>query len=178
MGDMPAKLIIDFSNVKESSGFNPKHQEPGDYLGTIKSVDYGKSKNDNDQITFAIADSAMPSAVYRYNCPLQENTLWKLRNIIVACGTQVPKKKVNIAAVIQKLVGKDIGMSLDDNEYEGKVSSQIVGVFPADELADDEPEPPAKKSKPSKKAAKEEEAEEDEDEATDDDVDELDIDDL
>lgn len=174
--EMPAKIIVDFTNVKESSGFNPVHQEPGDYRGVIKSVGFAPSKAGNDQFMFAIADVDRPSAVYRYACQLTENTLWKLRNLIVACGIDVPKKKVNVSSVVQRLVGKEVGISLDDNEYEGKVSSQIVSVFPSDELADPEEDTPpaAKKAAAKKKAAATEEDEEDVAE----DVEDLDIDDL
>lgn len=178
---IPSKLIVDFTNVRESSGFNPKHQPAGDYEGTIKTVEYGESNaNKTPMLTYAIASVDTPSAVYRYNCTLTEKSLWKLRNLLVAAGVNVPKKKLNISAVAEKILGKNIGMSLDDDEYEGKMRSQIVGVFPASDLPDEET-PKAKK-----KAQDEDDAEDVEDttpaESSDDDeeedLDELDIDDL
>jgi hypothetical protein len=179
--NIPSKLIVDFTNTKEQSGFNPVHQPAGDYRGIIKSVEYGKSKqNNNDMLTYAVADVDRPSAAYRYNCTLTEASLWKLRNILVAAGINVPKKKVNIASVAAKIVGKEIGMSLDDDEYEGKMRSQIVTVFSADDLPEDEPAPVAKKkAKPAAKpAADEEDVEDDTDDDEEEDLDELDIDDL
>lgn len=180
MGDMPAKIIVDFTNVKESSGFNPQHQEEGDYRGVIKSVEHSLSQNNkNPMLTFAIGDADRPSAVYRYQCVLLETSLWKLRNLFVAAGINVPKKKLNISSVLPKLTGKEIGMSLADDEYEGKMRSMIAGVFPADDLADDEPAPPAKKKPASKKpTASDDEDDTDDETEGDDDLDELDIDDL
>lgn len=183
----PSKIIVDFTNTKERSGFNPKHQAPGDYRGLIKSVEYGKSaKNNTPMITYGVADADMPSATYRYMCTLTEASLWKLRNILVAAGIPVKQAKVNIAAAAQKIVGREIGMTLEDNEYDGKVNSQIVNVFPADDLPADEEddEPPAKaaaKKKPAagtKKAKPAEEEEDEDDEDSEEDLDELDIDDL
>lgn len=180
MADIPAKIVMDFTNTKDSSGFNPKHQPAGDYRGIIKSVEHTISKNENKtpQLVYAIADADMPSAVYRYNCPLTENSAWKIRNLLIAAGIQVPKKKVNIAGPATKIVGQEIGMSLDDDEYEGKMRSQIVGVFPASDLPDED-EAPAKKKAPAKKADTKPADDEDETEdEEDEDLDELDIDDL
>jgi hypothetical protein len=178
MADVPAKIIVDFTNVKESSGFNQLHQEAGDYKGVVKDYSHDLSKqNKNPMLTFQIADADRPSAVYRYQCVLTENSLWKLRNLLVAAGISVPKKKVNVASVLPKLKGKEIGMSLDDDEYEGKMRSQIVGVFPADDLADDEP--PTPKKKPASKPKPTDDDDEDDTETEDDeDLDDLDIDDL
>lgn len=191
-------FVVDFTNVKESSGFNPIHQPAGDYRGVVKDVIAGKSGQGNETVTFAIGDADRPSAVYRYVCTFTEKSLWKLRNLLVACGKNAPKKKLKLtAATLNALIGKEIGMSLDDNEYEGKMSSQIMGVFPASDLpeddgdtatdedvedddaeeADEEQAPKKTKAKPAatKKKAAPAPAAEDED---DEDLDELDIDDL
>lgn len=186
-GNIPSKLIADFTNVKESSGFNPTHQPAGDYRGKITDVEYGESNaNKTPMLTYKIQDVDRPSAVYRYNATLTEKSLWKLRNLLVAAGVNVPKKKLNISSVAQKILGQEIGMSLDDDEYEGKMRSQIVGVFPASDLPDEEDEPAPKKGK---KAAQPAEADDDDDTDTvaspdssdddeEEDLDELDIDDL
>lgn len=185
--------VTDFTNVKDSSGFNPTHQPAGDYRGVVKDVTAGKSNQGNDTVTFAIADANRPSAVYRYVCTFTDKSLWKLRNLVIAAGMSVPKKRIKLtAATLNKLIGKEIGMSLDDNEYEGKMSSQIMGVFPASDLPDDDgdtstpvveddddddedevEEAPKKAAKKPAKKAKPAPVEEEEE-----DLDELDIDDL
>lgn len=171
-------IVVDFTNVKDQSGFNPTHQPAGDYRGKIVGFNQNPSKNNNPQVTYTVQDVDRPSATYRYNCPLTENALFKLRNILVAAGVAVPKKRIKVDP--ERIVGKEIGMSLDDHEYENKMSSEIVGVFPASDLpaddddVEDEPAPKAAAKKTStKKAAPAAAEEEDEEE-----LDELDIDDL
>lgn len=168
--------VADFTNVKDRSGVNPTHQPAGDYRGVIKDASEGKSKQNNTpMVTYIIADADRPSATYRYNCTLTDKSLWKLRNLLVAAGLAVGQKKIKLtAATLNKVIGREIGMSLDDHEYEGKMSSEITNVFPADDLPDDEPEAPPAKKASTKKAAAVDEDDEDEDE----DLDELDIDEL
>lgn len=179
--DSGSSFVVDFTGVKDRSGFNPVHQEAGDYRGVIKDVNEGQATTSgNKLITYTIADAERPSATYRYSCTLTDKSLWKLRNLLVAAGVKVPQKKIKLtAAILSKIVGEEIGISLDDHEYEGKMSSEIVNVFPADDLPEDEPAPTPKVAakKPAAKgkaAPAAEEAEEDEDE----DLDELDIDEL
>lgn len=170
-------FVIDFTGVKDRSGFNPVHQPAGDYKGLIKDVNKDTAKSSgNEVIVYTIADADRPSATYRYTCTLTDKSLWKLRNLLVAAGMTVPPKKVKLTGTtLSKIVGKEIGISLDDHEYEGKMSSEITNVFPADDLPEDEPAPaPKAAAKKGKAAPAAEEADEDEDE----DLDELDIDDL
>lgn len=181
--DSTVSYIVDMTNVKESSGVNPKHQEPGDYLGKVKDLVDGKSKNDNRKLDVLIQSVDMPSATYRYTCTFSEASLWKLRQLLVAAGLAAPKKKFKLtAATLNKLIGKEIGMSLDDDEYEGKMRSTIVQVFPADDLPEEEEEPAPKKTTSKKKAAEPDDDEDVSDESStddeDEDLDELDIDDL
>jgi hypothetical protein len=186
-----AKIKVDFTNVKESSGFNPKHMAEGDYKATITKADVGKSKEGNKQIILSIALQDIRSVVYPYYCGLSENQLWKLRNVLIAAGNKVPKKAMSIDT--DKLVGKEIGISLEDDEYEGKMKSVIAAVFPADDVDeglasasddddedeeddeveedDDEEEAPAPKKRKSKKQP-EPEPEDDEDEDEDEDEEE------
>lgn len=137
---MPNKIIVDFTNTKDQSGINPVHQKAGDYRGLIKQVDHSiaQTENKTPQLVYIIQDADRPSAAYRYNCPLTENSLWKIRNLLIASGIEVPKKRLNIAAIAQKIVGREIGMTLDDDEYQGRMRSQIVGVFPVKDLPSDE----------------------------------------
>lgn len=137
----PKQIVVDFTNTTDGSGYTQTHVRPGDYAGKVKSVEYGESKdNKTPMLTYALALANRPSAAYRYNCPLTEKSLWKLRNLLVACGVNVPKKKLNVAGVAEKIVGKDVGISLDDDEYNGKLRSQVVGVLPISELPQDVPD--------------------------------------
>ena len=137
---LPKQLVADFTNVKDASGYSQTHVKPGDYRGRVKSVEYGESQqNKTPMLTYSLQLVSRPSATYRYNCTLTEKSLWKLRNLLVAAGVNVPKKKVNISGIAEKIVGREIGMTLDDDEYEGRVRSQVTGVFPAADLPQDAP---------------------------------------
>lgn len=159
-----SKRALDFTNVKDGGQFNPVHKSPGDYLMEVFDVTEGRSKNDNDTWTFHCRLVDQPRATYPYRCALTDASLWKIRNLFVACGIAVPKKKVNVDP--NKIVGKKFGAGLEDDEYEDKLRSAIGSVFPADDV----PAP----SKKSRKVEEEIEEEEVEDEIED----EIDVEDL
>lgn len=158
-GTTPTKRVLDFTNVKDQSGINPKHRPAGDYRVKISKVEENESKKGNPQWVFVLTPSDMQSAAYPYYCQLNAESLWKIRNLLIAAGIDVPKKKVNVDP--QKLVGREIGVTLDDDEYEGKLKSVITAVFPASDL--DDAELPADESEDddTEEAAEPEVAEED-----------------
>lgn len=199
-----AAAVIDFTNVKEGSGFNKKRMPAGDYLARITRVEDSPSKKDDaPQWLFSITLEDHKSVTYPYYCKLVENQLWKLRNLIQACGIAVPRKKIKLDP--ERLVGKLIGVSLEDDEYDGKLQSVIAAIFEpgevvgsdtpdADDDDDDEPTPPPakKKAAPAPEPDEDEDDEDEEEEPApkkaapkkkaapveDDDLDELDLDDL
>lgn len=128
---MAKKHTIDFTNTKESSGINPKHMPRGDYRVKIVNVDE-TLKDDIPMWRFDMQLADVRSAVYPYYCKLQENQLWKVRNLLIAAGINVPKKKVAVDP--NRLVNKEIGVTLEDDEYEGKMKSVVDAVFPVSEL--------------------------------------------
>lgn len=203
MADLkPAKKkTLDMTNVKERGPFNPVQVDAGDYRAKITAVyDTESKKSGEDMWVFSFQLNERRAAVYPYYCLLNPDNLWKIRNLCEAAGIAVPKKRLVLDP--NKLVGKEVGVTLEDDEYDGKMKSVIQAIFPANELEDDdvsptddadddedetaddveddeEEEPPARKSKarkakPSKKAA---EPEDDED-VDEDDLEELDVDEL
>lgn len=132
--------VVDFSNVKDVSGFNPKRVTSGDYAARVTAVADAPSKKDNvHQWLFTIKLTKHSQYSYRYYCKLQENQLWKLRNLFLAAGLNVPKKRTKIDP--SKVVGKIIGVTMEDDEYEGRPQSVVASVFPASELDDADVEP-------------------------------------
>lgn len=202
MADKASAAGLDFTNVKEGGTFNKKHQAPGDYKAKVMKVVDAPSKKDGvAQWLFTIS---VNEGLYPYYCKHQENQLWKIRNLLVAAGISVPKKRVKVDP--NMVVGKVIGVTLDDDEYEGKMQSNIAATFPASELegadddADDAEEeedddeeptpPPAKKAKAAPAPVEEDDDDEDDEEPVavvkkktkaapvDDDLEELDVEDL
>lgn len=148
---------VDFSNVKDQGNFNKKRIPAGDYLATITKIEDAEAKDGIFQYLVSVKINKRPSSVLPYYCKLQENQLWKLRNLLIAAGLTVPKKKIKVDP--SRLVGKLIGVTIEDTEYQDKEQSEIAAVFPAAELNDiSDDDEPADDDEP------EEEPDEDEDE--------------
>lgn len=130
---MATKQTIDFSQTKDQSGFNPKRKDEGEYLGTITSFEDTKSKGGNAMWVFGVALKNDRRATYPVYCLLGADQVWKLRNMMMAAGFAVPKKRITVDG--NRLVGKDIGIFLEDDEYEGKPKSVIGSFFPASEYS-------------------------------------------
>lgn len=130
---MATKQTIDFSQTKDQSGFNPKRKEEGEYLGTIVSFEDTKSKSGNAMWVFGVALKNDRRATYPVYCLLGADQVWKLRNMMLAAGFKVPKKRITVDG--NRLVGKEIGIFLEDDEYEGKPKSVIGSFFPASEYS-------------------------------------------
>lgn len=140
--------VVDFTNVKDAAGsFNTKRVPSGDYLGKVVKVEDAPAKGDGVfMYLFTIKLEKYSQYSYPYYCKLTENQLWKLRNLLIAAGINVPKKRIKLDP--SKVVGKFIGVTMEDDEYEGKAKSVISSVFPASELgeatdstSDDDDEP-------------------------------------
>lgn len=160
---VPAKKrTLDFTNVKERGLYNPTQQEEGDYRATVSSIMEQDSKNGDPMWVFGLSLAGSKTAVYPYYCLLNEDNLWKVRNLIEATGKKVPKKRLSFEP--QTLVGKQVGITLEDDEYDGKMKSVIAQLFPAADLDDDEA--------PSVEPDEDEDIEDDADEDIDDDEDE------
>jgi hypothetical protein len=185
---MAKQVSIDFTNVKEGGNFSKKHMPEGDYLAKVTKVEDAKSKEGGDHMwLFTIQLKNTPSATYPHYCKTgQANQFWKIRNLLVAAGLNVPKKKLKVDP--SKVVGKMIAVSLQDTEYDGKEQSEVGAVFSPQDLDEDqEPdeeeeteeetedeEEVAKPKKKKKKGKKGKSA----DEVSDDDLEELEIDEL
>lgn len=127
--------VLDFTNVKDGGGsFNKKRQAEGDYAAKITAVADAPAKSDGVmQWMFTIQVGA---GTYPYYCKHAENQLWKIRNLLVAAGMNVPKKRIKVDP--NKLVGKGIAVTLEDDEYDGKAQSNIAATFPLSELNNDD----------------------------------------
>lgn len=163
---------VDFSNVKEGGAtFNKKRVPAGDYAAKVTKVQDSPAKDGIHQWLFTIElTSKFTDRKFPYYCKLQENQLWKLRNLFLAGGVVVPKKKVKVDPT--KIVGRLIGITLEDDEYDNKLQSVISAVFPASDLDDaadeaddlDEDEEEGDDEEEDEDATDEEDDEEDEEE--------------
>ena len=130
-----AKAKVDFTDAGDRGPWNQKHQDEGDYLFKIVAVlDSPTKENNEPQWIFAFQDVENKSYVYPFRCKLDKKNTWKIRNVFEACGVKVAQKMLNVDP--QKVVGKLIGATLEDDEYNGKVKSVIGNVFSASEFGD------------------------------------------
>lgn len=119
-----AKITVDFSNASEPS-FLPKHLPEGDYKAKIIKCETVKSKSDNtDMLLYTIE---VQHGVYPFYCKLVPTQLWKLRQLLEAAGTKVPARAVSLDP--QRIVGKIIGVSMEDDDYNGKLKSVVADTF-------------------------------------------------
>jgi hypothetical protein len=193
VADNASSQVLDFTDVKDGGSFNKKRVPSGDYEARISKVVDAPTKKKDDgtggepqwlytiELTKVYTDRKFP-----FYCKLTANQLWKLRNLFIAAGKPIPKKKVKLNPNL--VVGKIIGVTLEDDEYDGKLQSNIIQTFPAsdlegndepdedddmtdeEELDDEEPEPTPvrrKKAAPAPEPEEEEEEEEADDEADD-----------
>lgn len=128
-------MAVDFSGVKDRGAFNPKRVKEGDYAAVVTKVEDSKAKESgNFMYTFTIKLTSHSQNSYPYRCVITDNQMWKLRNIAVAAGLNVPKKRMKFDP--NKIVGKTIGVTMEDDEYEGRPKSEVSAVFPVSELMD------------------------------------------
>ena len=178
-------VTVDFTNVKDPSQYNPKHIEPGEYLGKIKSVEQVEAKADGSPMwVFGIALDDVPGAVYPYYVKLEfdgeKSQAWKLRMILTAAGFNVAKKAIKIDP--NKVVGRPVGVEIEEDEYQGRIKGSVRRFLPVSEVAgpgatvtdeDDEDEtPPAKAPAKQTRRKRAPEPVEDDDDADEDDEDE------
>lgn len=179
--------------------FNRNRIPAGVYRAKVVSVQDHESKGGDDMWLFIISPvEKYTNRKFPQYCGFSENQLWKIRQLFTAAGFSVKKAKMNIDP--SKVVGREIGIEVDDDEYEGKEQSEIIDIFPVSELPDaggvtddeveeddedEEDEPPARKTKAkakttkakSKKRARDED-EDDEDDEDEDELDEMEIEEI
>ena len=126
-----AKIALDFSNVKEGAAFSPRRLQEGPYLATLAKVESKTSKAGNPMLVYTVIPVEHPTAVYPYYVLLEERQLWKFRALLLAAGKEVPKRKVTVDP--ESIVGKQVMIDLEDDEWEGREKSIIAGVFKPEE---------------------------------------------
>jgi hypothetical protein len=169
---MAKKTVVDFSNTNSSGG---RVRLPEDnYKVRVKSVKHETSKAGNPMLVweFEIVGGKFEGKMLRERTVLQENSLWKLKQLLEAMGIQVPSKRV--ALDLARYPGKMLGVAVvDDEPYEGRVNSKVsdymdVAVldgedeeeeYEEDEEEEEEEPAPRKRSKKAREAVAEDEEE-------------------
>lgn len=175
-------VAIDMSDVEPRSGRKQKHYKEGDYLATIKKAEFGKSGQKQTKqvvIQWTFDDKPYKGNVIYDRHNLLPQSLWTLRNLLEAVGIKIPKGRFNLD--LKKIIGKGAGITVTDDEYDGKMNSKVTDWFPASEFEADVMEEDDEEEDEVEDEDEEEdldEDEEDEDEEDDDEEDEEDEDDV
>lgn len=135
---MAKKIRIDFSKTEERSGWNTRQIPAGIYKAEIVSVKETEAQDGTGMLVYGFRpdNKRFRTRLFPFYCKLQQNQLWKLRDLLVAAGETIPKKALNIDP--NKVVGREIAIEVEDDVWEGKVRSQVQAVFAAVMAEDDE----------------------------------------
>ena len=136
---MAKKIKIDFSKTEESSSWNTKQIPEGLHAAKVASVQETEAKDGTDMLLFGfkLKEPKYKTRNFPFYCKLQQNQLWKLRDLLVAAGETVPKRALNIDP--NKIVGRDIVIEVEDDTYNGNVRSTVVGTYASSILDDESP---------------------------------------
>jgi len=160
------KIRLDFSKVEERSGWNTRGIPEGLHKMKVDGVEETEAQDGTAMLVFSMVptDSRYKSRRFPYYCKLQQNQLWKLRDLLVAAGVSVPKKATLIDP--NAPVGKFIAAEVEDEtgQYAGR--STVNGTYGLD-ILDEDNQPGDEDDEEDYESDEEEAEEEDEDEAED-----------
>lgn len=131
----------------------------GDHIVTVETVTVETSSNSGADYLKWVLTTEKGGKLW-YNTSLQPHALFSLRNVLEALGMEVPSGAIDLD--ISELVGLEMGVTVEMENYQGTPRPQIVAVMTLEEMGDEAEEDEEDESE---EEAEEEEAEdEDEDE--------------
>ena len=128
---------VDFTDA--STGGGRLRVPEGDYPFMVKEVKQDTSKNNNSMlvITFTGLEGRVKGKTIKDYFVLSKESLWKLRGFMEALGIDTPSSRTKID--IDEFNKKKVGVTLSDDEYDGKISSKPSDYIPIEDL-DSEPD--------------------------------------
>lgn len=148
---MPRIITITASMHNLDQGGQQIHIPESDYLLQIERVAPCSEKQWNDEsrnpfmsLRTQIVDGPVKSRPYSEILTMAPEGQFRVGRFLAGCGlSRLPEGKElsyeaftrYCAALTQRLQGKPLGVYIADNEYQGKVTSQIVEFYPAEDYA-------------------------------------------
>lgn len=127
-GTKPRKLSVDFTGVEGKKG--GRRIPEGDYLFKIKDYEVGE-KNDKKWFRVQLEIEKGPTdGDFSEMFGLGQNALWRFRTFLEAVGFKKLKNGVNDVP-LDKMIGRSFAGTVADDEYNGKIKSQIQDFFSA-----------------------------------------------
>lgn len=175
-------IPIDFSK-DESEGGRKRYPE-GDYAVKYTKYKTGRSKDKDTpyvRVYFIITEGKYKGQEFSDELYLTDKSLWRIRGFLEAMGVAVPKKKVSVN--FKKYIGKTLGVTLSDDEYNKRIRSRVSDFLDeetlrgADEDDDEDFDEDAEDEEEEDTDEDDDEEDEDEDDEDEDDMEEMDVDD-
>jgi hypothetical protein len=176
-------VVVDFGDTESrggAKGSRSSHVPEGDYAVKVKDAKLDKSSDKETPgifVTYVITEpKKYKGKTLRDRLWLSDKALWRIRQTWEALGVQVPSKKVKLDP--KKIVGKTCAVTVEDEEYEGKVRSNVVDTFLLSEYeelqeSDDEELDEDEEVEDDEEEEEDDEDEEDEDEDEEEEEDEI-----
>lgn len=135
MAITPIKL--DFTSVEKSS-YNTRQMPAGLYEARITEVVQKSAQDGTDMLvyTFAPTHPQYRGRRFPFYCKLSSNQLWKLRDLLVAAGEDIPRRAVRVQP--EKIVNRLLCIEVSDDTYGGAVRSTVDSVYSWDVLRPNE----------------------------------------
>lgn len=125
---------VDLTGVSEGGNFRPRRKPEGDYRAKFVKADDHQPNNKDKPAGWVMTvqiegDSRSTYPVYLNPA---EKERWKIFQACRAAGFNIQPKRFKFDP--NKLVGKAIGVYLEDDEYEGRLKSVVGEMFLASEV--------------------------------------------
>lgn len=156
----------------------------GDYRAKILSIKQDTSQAGNQMlvVTYQGLDGAMKGKKVKDYMALTTKASWKVRGWLKALGAKTPESEFDLP--FKKLVGKEVGVTLQDDEYtndKGKstISSKISDYLSLEDLeADDDEDDDDDEDSEDEDSDDDDDEDDDDEDDDDDDEEEEELDDL
>lgn len=133
---MAKKIRLDFSKVEERSGYNSRQMPEGLYEARVSGLEQREAQDGTDMLVYGLQPTQQKYATrnFPHFCKLQQNQLWKLRDLLVAAGESVPKKATQIDP--EKILGAKVVIEVGDGTGQYSDRSEVIAVYPLSTLED------------------------------------------
>ena len=132
---MAKKIRLDFSKVEERSQYNSRQIPEGLYEARVSGYENRDASDGTAMLIYGLKPTSKKYATrnFSFYCKLQQNQLWKLRDLFVAAGESVEKKK-GVQLDPEKVLGKKIVIEVADGTGQYADRSEVISVYPLDAL--------------------------------------------
>lgn len=102
----------------------------GNYESFVNSiVEKGEGPKAYLNVRFVIADGQFKGRSLFSNCSFSAEGVWKLQNLLLACGLAKTGEKTKVQFTNEQLIGKRIGIRVAEEEYNGELRPAVKNFY-------------------------------------------------